>query len=281
MSVLAGRWRLLAEGAGDGAANMAEDVALLEGDGHLPVLRLFGWRRPTLSLGYSQDAERVVDWEAAGAAGIEVVRRPTGGGAVLHDGALEVTYSVVAPEHGLPAGVVDGYRLIAQALVAALAELGLAAELAQEVVAPRERGPVCFETPSRYELLVGGRKTVGSAQLRRRGRVLQHGSVPLRLDPDRAVLALRGGDKGEWARRLAEHACGLEEAAGRSLGAEAVRAALVAGFASALGARFEPGELTPGERARREELVRLGTFGPLAPGRRGAGGLAAGARPAL
>jgi lipoate-protein ligase A len=266
MNGLAGRWRLIEEGPAAGVRNMAEDIALVEGDGPLPVLRLFAWERPTLSLGYSQDADAVVDWRAAAAAGIPVVRRPSGGGAVLHDGAFEVTYSVVADERALPASVVDAYRVLAQALVAALRELGLVATLAVEVAPLAERGAVCFETPSRYELLVDGKKTVGSAQWRRHGRVLQHGAIPLRLDPERAVAALASRDRAALARRLAEHAQGLGDAAGRPIAAGEVRRALVAGFAAALGARFEAGGLTPAEEARREELVALGVVGPLTPG---------------
>lgn len=263
---LAGPWRLLAEGPGEGVRNMAEDVALLQGDGPLPVLRLYGWRVPTLSLGYSQDPDGVVDFDAAARLGIPVVRRPTGGGAVLHDGRLEVTYSVVADEAGLPASVVDAYRLFASALVAALGVLGIEAELAAAVVPAADRTAVCFESASRYELLVGGRKTVGSAQCRRGGRVLQHGAVPLRLDPARAVAALRTDDRVRSAERLARHAAGLEEAAGRPLGAQAVRAALVTGFERALGARFTAAGLTAAEQAQAGRLAALGLFGPLAAG---------------
>ncbi len=271
MSALAGPWRLLAEGADTGVANMAEDVAILQGDGPLPSLRLYTWDVPTLSLGYSQDADAVVDFARADALGVPVVRRPTGGGAVLHDGSLEVTYSVVADEAGLPASVVDAYRLIATALVAALEDLGIEAQLSPTVVAAADRTAVCFESASRYELLVGGRKTVGSAQCRRGGRVLQHGAVPLRLDPGRAVAALRADDHARLAERLSRHAAGLEDAAGRPLRPEAVRRALVSGFERALGARFSPGGLTPGEAALRRRLSQSGVFGPLRPG---------GARPA-
>jgi lipoyl(octanoyl) transferase len=266
VSALAGPWRLIAEGGASGVSNMAEDVAILQGDGPLPALRLYTWEVPTLSLGYSQDADAVVDFERADGLGVPVVRRPTGGGAVLHDGSLEVTYSVVADEAGLPASVVDAYRLIASALVAALSVLGIEAELAPSVVAAADRSAVCFESASRYELVVGGRKTVGSAQCRRGGRVLQHGAVPLRLDPARAVATMRSDDHARLAARLTRHAAGLEEVAGRSLSAEAVRAALVAGFERALGARFAPAGLTPDEEAVRARLVALGLFGPLRPG---------------
>lgn len=266
MSALGGRWRLLLDGDHPGAFNMAADLALMEGDGVLPALRLYGWQRPTLSLGYAQDADAVVDFALADASGIEVVRRPTGGGAVLHDGANEVTYSIVAPERALPGGVVEAYRLLAEALVAGLAELGIRADLAEQVAPFEERSSVCFETPSRYELLVAGKKTVGSAQCRRHERVLQHGAVPLRLDPVRAVSVLRTDDRADLRRRLAEHASGLDRAAGRRLSASEVRPALVRGFERALGAVFEPAPFTPKEVARRDELLGQGVAGPIRPG---------------
>jgi lipoate-protein ligase A len=194
------------------------------------------------------------------------VRRPTGGGAVLHDGSLEVTYSVVADEAALPQSVVDAYREIAQALVAALGLLGITAELAASTPPAVGRGPVCFESASRYELLVGGRKSVGSAQCRRGGRVLQHGAMPLRLDPERAVAALRSDDRDGLVRRLVRHAAGLEEASGRTLAPAAVRAALVEGFERALGARFQTGGLTAAEAETARRLEARGLFGPLRPG---------------
>lgn len=266
MSALCGPWRLILDREHEGAWNMAADMALMEGDGLVPVLRLYGWQRPTLSLGYAQDADAVVDFALADAAGVEVVRRPTGGGAVLHDGANEVTYSVVAPEAALPGAVVEAYRLLAEALVAALGELGIRADLAARVAPADERSAVCFETPSRYELLVAGRKTVGSAQCRRYGRVLQHGAVPLRLDPGRAVSVLRTADRAALAERLGAHAAGLEQAAARPLEPAQVRSALVRGFERVLGAAFEPSGFTPRETTRRDELVRLGIPGPIRPG---------------
>jgi len=265
VSTLAGRWRLLREGAAPGAWNMAEDLALMEGDGLLPTLRLYTWDRPTLSLGYAQDADAVVDWAEAARLGVPVVRRPTGGASVLHDGALEVTYSVVAPESALPQAVVEAYRLLADALVAGLSRLGIEAALSPETVAAADRSAVCFEQPSRYELVCGGKKTVGSAQCRRFGRVLQHGAVPLHLDCERAVAVLRG-DRAAMARRLVRHGGGLDEAAGRMLAWDEVADALTAGFETALGARFEAGSLTPAEQARRAAWLADGTLGPIAAG---------------
>jgi lipoate-protein ligase A len=257
---LAGTWRLLEEGPQDGVANMAEDVALLEGDGPLPVLRLYAWARPTLSLGYSQDARTVVDWEGVRELGVDVVRRPTGGGAVLHEPELEVTYSVVAPAAFLPSGIVESYRVLAEALAQALRLLGGQVQLAPTVPPLQGRSPACFETPTQYELLLGGRKAVGSAQCRRGGRILQHGAIPLSLRPQRTARVLRGLGQG-----LEEHAWGLREALGRPVTAQAVRWAVREAVGQVLGARLVPGELTPAEERRKEHHMASGAWGPFRP----------------
>jgi len=263
---LAKTWRLIDEGPRSGVWNMAEDVALLEGDGPLPVLRLFSWDRPTLSLGYRQDADAVVDFAAAERLGVPVVRRPTGGGSVLHEGTLEVTYTVVASEEDLPGSVLDAYRVIAAPLAKALRMLGLEVRFADAIPARDAWSAVCFETPTRFELLVNGRKAVGSAQCRRNGRVLQHGAIPLHFDARRAAEVMRADDKEALAARIAEHAVGVSDALGRSVTQEEVRDALRKAFAQVLGARWSPGELTPREWTLRDETVRLGVPGPLRPG---------------
>ncbi len=261
-------WRLLDEEAHSGVWNMAEDLALLEGEGNgaLPVLRLYSWDRPTLSLGYTQNADEVVDFEGAARLGIPIVRRPTGGGSVLHEGTLEVTYSVVADEADLPSSVVEAYRVIAQALARALVRLGLRAGFAETIPARGDWSAVCFETPTRFELLVEGRKAVGSAQCRRNGRVLQHGAIPLHFDPVRAAEVMKADDKARLAERLAEHATGLGDVSDRPFSQENVRAALVWAFADTFECELRPGDLTAEEWALRDHLVRLNVPGPIRPG---------------
>lgn len=263
---LRGAWRFLDEPPRSGVWNMAEDIALLEGDGPLPVLRLYSWDRPTLSLGYRQDADAVVDFAEAGRLGVPVVRRPTGGGSVLHEGILEVTYSVVAEEGDLPSSVVEAYRVIAQPLAQAVGSLGLRADFAESIPDRGAWSDVCFETATRFELLVEGRKAVGSAQCRRAGRVLQHGAIPLRFDPGRAARVMRSDDREALARRIGEHATGLCDVSGRDLTQEEVRRAIADAFADFFSCVLRPGGLTPAEWALRDELVRLGIPGPIRPG---------------
>jgi len=181
-------WRLIQSGFQTGAMNMALDEALLQSvaEGRsLPVLRLYRWRPAAVTLGYAQRADKDVSLSACRAAGLDVIRRATGGRAVLHD--HEVTYAVIAPvRQGLFEGsVLDCYRVIAEALQLTLRTLGLDARLEP---GRRFSGPVgseravCFTAPSQYELVIDDCKVAGSAQKRQGKGFLQHGSLPLEMD---------------------------------------------------------------------------------------------------
>jgi lipoate-protein ligase A len=191
-------WRFVDTGARDAASNMALDEALLvmhEAGTTPPTLRVYGWCQPTLSLGYAQNARQEVDLAACHAQGVTVVRRPTGGRAVLHD--QEVTYSVVMPIllTAGPSTITEHYRRIGMALAAALQALGLPVRLARPQVraAPARllASPACFAALSRYELSVAGKKIVGSAQKRAQHALLQHGSIPLWMDRQRLFQCLQ------------------------------------------------------------------------------------------
>jgi len=181
-------WRLIRDGKVPGARNMARDVAMLEAVAHdeaPPTLRLYGWDPPCLSLGRHQGVE-AADLAFCRAHGIDVVRRPTGGRALLHH--LELTYAVVAPlgEGPLPRALQDAYRRICEPLVAACRSLGIAAELTPGEVNLQLPGPAstipCFEAPAGGEVVVGGRKLIGSAMRAHGGAVLQHGAILLDWD---------------------------------------------------------------------------------------------------
>jgi len=156
---------------------MARDLAMLDEvrGGGGPVLRLYRWVRPTLSLGRFQDQDEI-DHDACSRHGVDVVRRPTGGKALLHGGDL--TYAAVLREPRGSAGSVDGvYRLLARPLIEGLAAVGIDARVAHH---DGPAGPVCFATQQGADLRVGDRKVCGSAQVRHDGVVLQHGSILLR-----------------------------------------------------------------------------------------------------
>jgi lipoate-protein ligase A len=181
------RWALLRCPPASGAANMAVDEALLERARRTgeATLRVYAWARPTLSFGRHQKARDFYDAERLREAGVDVVRRPTGGRALLHD--REVTYAVAAPEtHGRT--LRESYARINRLLVDALRALGVEARVASPTGrAPLPDGAPCFETATGGELVVGEAKLVGSAQWRQDGALLQHGSIL--VDDDQTLLA--------------------------------------------------------------------------------------------
>ena len=173
-----GHWRLLLAEPRSGAENMARDTALLARAARTgeTVFSVYSWQRPTLSFGRNQRARGFYDAGKVSSAGLDVVRRPTGGRAILHD--REVTYSVTAPLEGAPP-LREAYTRINEILLDGLARLGVAAEpaLAGGRRAPAPTDRPCFETPTAGELVARGRKLVGSAQWRDDQGVLQHGSI--------------------------------------------------------------------------------------------------------
>jgi lipoyl(octanoyl) transferase len=216
----------------DAAAQMAADEALLDevAAGAPPALRLYRWSRPALSLGrFQPDAD--ADADACARFGVEVVRRPTGGRGVLHGGDL--TYAVAMPRPAGPEGGVDPvYRQLAAALIAGLARLGVEAAVARH---DGPAGPVCFAGQQGADLRVGDRKLCGSAQVRRAGAVLQHGSVLRRRLPfdETHLLVVRPGAPVVSSERLRAATVTLDEL-GTPSGAHQVARALVEGFAQAL-----------------------------------------------
>ena len=192
-------WRLLLTPAAGGAENMALDEALMvraRETGEF-TLRVYSWATPTLSLGRNQSARRVYDLDRIRARRLSVVRRPTGGRAILHH--REITYSVTGP--AADAGdLQESYNRINRVLVAGLERLGVRTELAAASGRPLPPGPApCFDMPSAGELVLDGRKLAGSAQWRSDGALLQHGSIlveddqstlaELTLEPQRAIPA--------------------------------------------------------------------------------------------
>ncbi|MDO8691923.1 MAG: lipoate--protein ligase family protein [Dehalococcoidia bacterium] len=256
------KWRLVISDRADGAANMALDEALMLGAVSAPTLRLYSWSPPCLSIGYSQRVTAEVDLEALARQSVGLVRRPSGGGAILHE--QDITYCLVAPERhqAVSGSIVESYRKIAAGLVAGLATLGLTCQ-----VAPGEtrgdRSSACFEEPSAYELLAAGKKLVGSAQYRRGGVVLQHGSIPLSMDPSRILQFLRvplDEDYGTRAGRFRNRAISLDGALNRAVSFDDACQALTDGFERALDVRFETGCLVSGELGVAARL-RLSKYG--------------------
>jgi len=255
-------WRLYLSPPAIGAWNMAVDEAILEhvtkGDA-LPTLRLYGWEPPCLSLGRSQPLSDA-NQEALDANGWHLVRRITGGRAILHTD--ELTYSVIAPEANqhVSGSLLESYQHLAQALLAALEKLGADVNMNKEKAAPeQQKNPVCFETPSAYEITVHGKKMIGSAQARQKGGVLQHGSLPLTGNLLRVTEALSYPDAGSRQRAaemLSARATTLESALGRAVGWGAASKAFVHAFETVLNIQLKRDELSTSEIIRVADLVK-------------------------
>jgi len=236
-----------------------------------PVLRLYRWERPCVSLGYFQRANDAVKRASCKEQGVDIVRRVTGGRAVLHD--QEVTYCVVAPVKTGPfAGrLLECYQAIAACLSAGCELLGIRRDDIEVVTGQGLRAgsasAACFMMASAYEILVGGRKLIGSAQKRGEDVFVQHGSIPLRIDMPLTLSVMRVDDKlgpsnEAGAAMAAKAATGvedpgpacLEDAVGRRLTFDEVKSAIVEGFAKYLGTSVERSNLSESERALADKL---------------------------
>jgi lipoate-protein ligase A len=247
-------WRLLDTPPAPGAWNMAVDEALADGvrAGGPPVLRVYRWNPPCLSLGRNQPADGYDRAEIA-RRGLDVVRRPTGGRAVLHH--RELTYSV-AVRDGELGGPRQAYAAVNRALVAGLARLGVPARLQP---AGTERAPLpslapCFEQPVEGEVTAAGRKLVGSAQRRDRGVLLQHGSLPLEDDQSSVAALLRADFAAKAASPILPAT--LADLLGTVPPWERLVEALAEGWEEALGVRLRRDAPT-GEEMRGAEGHRV------------------------
>jgi lipoate-protein ligase A len=257
-------WRLIiTPAAAAGAWNMAVDEAILEqvqaGGKSLPTLRLYAWDPACLSLGQAQPIADV-DCARLEARGWDVVRRATGGRAILHTD--ELTYSVIGSvtEPVLAGGVLESYNRLAQALSLAIRNLGLPVELKEgKANATMTPNSICFEVPSTYEITVGGKKLIGSAQARKKEGVLQHGSLPLTGDLSRICQALvfeNEAARQNAAQRLLGRATTVESALGDAVRWDEAAEAFLRAFETQLGICFERGELSESELRRAGELVK-------------------------
>lgn len=263
------QWRLLRQPAQPGARNMAVDAAILENviaGQSPPTLRFYDWDPACLSLGFAQ-LYADVDEHALSEHGWHVVRRPTGGRAILHTD--ELTYSVIGPsdEPRLVGSVLESYKRLSEGLMQSLLLLGLLVERQPMRGVEEARlgngfgaldNPVCFEVPSDYEITLHGKKIIGSAQARKKGGVLQHGSLPLFGDIARITEILRYPNeevRHQAAERVRARAATVEEGLGRRVSWEEAGASFVRGFSEALNIEFVEGELSEAERMAAERWM--------------------------
>jgi len=231
-------WRLLLHGDASAYENMATDEAILR---HVVAtkspctLRFYGWRPSAVSIGYFQSVEQEVAVDVCQEKGVDIIRRLTGGGAVYHDTAGEITYSLAIPENypGMPRKVLDSYGVLCAGLVRGFAQLGMKAEFK----------PI-------NDILVKGKKISGNAQTRRFGGILQHGTLLCDVDPCLMFSLLKVPTEKIRDKLIAsveERVTSIRRELG-TVDKTAVTQAMVAGFAETLDIKLVLGELSPEEK---------------------------------
>ncbi len=238
-------WRLIIHNQPfSGARNMAIDEFLFLSlpEKNATTLRFYSWEKPTASLGQGQLVERVLDLDACRRLGVDVVRRPTGGKLVLHH--QEITYALCSTDTELfTDSLASSYRLISMGLMEGLRLLGLHPELSGPADTSYSRGNLpCFALPAQDEVVIAGRKIIGSAQRRLGSRFLQHGSLPLRPQEDWLRQISRLEDTAKPLRMIS-----LEEALGRPVSFEEIVPFLARGLADFFQVQLERSELTSAE----------------------------------
>lgn len=234
-------WRLILDDDLPGHENMARDSSILQAleDGSgIPTLRVYGWNAPTISIGYLQGPAPFLGL------GLPVVRRITGGRAVVH--SREITYSVTGLM-GSPlfsGGIMSAYSVISSCIIAALNDAGVEATYSRGA-ASGDRSEACFHTPSRYEVLIHGRKLVGSAQRRLKRAFIQHGSILMDTDDELNYRVFGKSVSGKMA--------GVSEFS--SVRPEKLKELLVERFARGFGVSFKVGGLKCEELKASEALA--------------------------
>ena len=249
-------WRLILSPEGErGAWNMALDEALLKSTAEnklTPTLRVYHWQPPTLSLGFAQPAADV-DLAKLKAYGGDLVRRPTGGRAIMHIDELTYSVTATADEPQLAGDLLESYHKISQALLAGLSKLGIIAagdKIYNTESSTNLKNPVCFETPSNYEITANARKLIGSAQARKCGGILQHGALPIQGDITRITRVLRfdsDEQRASAASKLSTHAINLEGVLRYVPEWMKVAEAIVDGFAESFGISLYESQPDPDE----------------------------------
>lgn len=246
------KWRLLDTGYQNAYTNMAIDEAISMACSQKlvpPTIRFYGWKPAAISLGYFQKINRALNIHNCLKLGLDIVRRPTGGRTVLHD--QEITYSLVSPIDNplLPNNVLGCYQLIGKALHMGLNNLNIKAELTPRKKIPservhREKPSSCFFTLSPYEILVNGKKIIGSAQKREKGNFLQHGSILLEINAENlsTVLQIPPENRSVFINTLKKRVTSINE-----LGVyknSDIKKAIIRGFQLVMDIKLETDKLT-------------------------------------
>ncbi|GEQ05220.1 biotin/lipoate A/B protein ligase family protein [Staphylococcus gallinarum] len=260
-------WNFINTGSNDPFYNMALDEALLNfvSRGEIdPVIRFYTWNPATLSVGYFQRLTKEIDIDKVKEKGYGMVRRQTGGRGVLHD--KELTYSVIVPESHpeMPSTITEAYRVISEGLLQGYKELGLDAYFAiprskeERDKLKQPRSAVCFDAPSWYELVVEGRKIAGSAQVRQKGVILQHGSLLQDVDVDDLFdmfIFKNERLKEKMKKAFLDKAVALNDISDKKITIAEMEVAFEKGFKKGLNVDFKPLTLTEAQQAEVNELI--------------------------
>ena len=253
------KWRIIPFERWDSFENMAVDEAILRVNqrrGMPPTLRFYGWKKPAVSLGYFQNAGEEINCEHCRDRDIDIVRRPTGGKAVLHGDDL--TYSLVAREDNqlFSSDVVETYRIISECIIRGLEKSGVEAKMVEEGrVGDGSSGAFCFAASYKNELLADGRKICGSAQVRARGVFLQHGSLLMDFDPLAVCAAIITKDPAMEVEKLKASVSSIRKSIGDNIGMDTLCRNIAAGFEEILNIRLIEGRLSPEEETLRDRLL--------------------------
>ena len=243
-------WRLILDQKHNGYYNMAVDEAILLGyeSFKIPTLRVYGWDKPFISLGYNQNFREVLNSKSE----IPFVRRITGGSAIIHH--KELTYSLVCSleDLNLPKAVKASYRIICSFLKHFYSQLGLKASFANDLDPKSQEikknlgkyKNFCFSSWQQFDLLVERKKIGGNAQRRRKNIIFQHGSIPQEIDFSRVRRAIKD------AEGLSERATSLKDLLGKDLSFEQLRSLLPISFSIALGVKFNQSKLRAAEKRK-------------------------------
>ena len=242
----------------NGAMNMAIDEALLiaQSEERLPpAIRVYQFVPPTLSIGYFQSMEEEVDIEHCAEKGFDYVRRSTGGRAVLHDRELTYSVTISYPHKILEMNLLDSFHYISGGIIKAIEKTGGRAHFSKrednEIVSPS-----CFASPTFSDIIINGKKVVGSAQMRNKYGLLQHGAILLRVSIEDIFYCLKIKEalKLNLIDQARSKISSLSDELGREITFYDVKSALRYGLSEILGEELVDAELTPSERKIAEEL---------------------------
>lgn len=268
------KWRLIKDNYHTGFMNMAIDEAIMiaHREGLVPpTIRFYQWSPPAVSLGYFQDLKKEVDVDTCKDLGIDIVRRPTGGKAVLHD--KELTYSfIIKEDHPLVNdSILETYKKISGGMIRGLSYLGITAELVplreklksdslrkgeKSEIRHSDFKSICFSVPSQYEVQIEGKKIVGSAQVRKGGIVLQHGSLLIKLEKDK-LFSVFNFPSIQVKEKLKSgfNATSLEEVLKREVSFSELSDILPRGFEEEFEVKLVEGKLTEQEEKISKDLL--------------------------